>query len=78
MFGKKNKQNFMTPKSVFGIIVRTLGLVSLLYMILFSFAVGMIPRTITLTVYYLIWLAASLWLLSGARALVDFSYRNEK
>jgi hypothetical protein len=68
----------MTPKTVFGIIVRTLGLISLLYMLLFSFALGMMPRSVGLGIYYLIWLTLSIWLLSGARALVNFSYRNER
>ena len=66
----------MNPKQVFGIIVRTAGLISLLYLLMSSMAFGMIPRSFTLALYYLAWLAISLWLLSGARLLIAFSYKD--
>ena len=67
----------MTPKAIFGIIVRTTGLISLLYFIMFSLTVGMFSFSAKFFFLSVVWLALSIWLLGGARALVNFAYKNE-
>ena len=68
----------MKPKEVFGIIVRTAGLISLLYLLMSSMAFGMFERSFVVVLYYLAWLAISIWLLRGARLLVAFAYKDEE
>lgn len=70
----------MNAKSIFGIIVRTIGLISLLYCvhtIIFGMTMGLFGSTIRFTFLGLIWVGISFWMLSGAKALVDFAYKDE-
>ena len=67
----------MTPKDIFGIIVRITGLISLLYFVMFSLSLGMFSLSPRFVIICLIWLGASVWLLKGARALVELAYRDD-
>lgn len=64
----------MKPREAFGLAVRIIGLVSLLYFFAttaFLFSFGMPWQFV---VRAILWLAASLWLLRGAPQLVRFAY----
>jgi type IV secretory pathway VirB3-like protein len=66
----------MKPPELFGVAVRIIGLVSLIYMLASSvlfIAAGLPWLFIVKTI---VWLILSLWLLRGAPALVRFAYPN--
>ena len=68
----------MKPKDVFGIIVRTLGLISLLLLVMSSLGLRRMSLSFVFLLYYTVWGAISIWLLRGARLLVKFSYKDEE
>ena len=66
----------MKPHEMFGVAVRIVGLVSLIYMLASSvlFLAASLPWLFI--VKLIVWLMLSLWLLRGAPALVRFAYPN--
>ena len=68
----------MKPPEVFAIVVRTVGLVSLLYLLttgVLFFAVG-VP--LLLIIRSIVLLIVSMWLLRGAPQVVRFAYPDAK
>ncbi len=69
----------MKPKEVFGIIIRTIGVLTLLYGLTIVMALGAWwPRSFSTFLHYVAWLALSLWFIRGAPSLVRFAYQKNE
>jgi hypothetical protein len=64
----------MKPPQLFALIVRVVGLLSLLYMLGSTVLLAGIGLSWLFAVKAILWLLLSLWLLRGAPGLVRFSY----
>jgi len=68
----------MQPQDFFAVVVRIVGLVSLVYLVgtsLMFMGAGM-PWAVVLR--FIVWALASIWMLRGAPQLVRFAYPNDR
>lgn len=68
----------MQPQDLFAIVVRTVGLVSLVYLVSTSLMLlgGGLPWAFVLR--FIAWALVSIWMLRGAPQLVRFAYPDKK
>lgn len=66
----------MKPSEIFALVVRIVGLVSLVYMLSSSLLLIGLGLPWMLVVKTMVWFLVSLWLLRGAPQLVRFAYPN--
>ncbi|MEO7412278.1 MAG: hypothetical protein ABIZ81_02885 [Opitutaceae bacterium] len=64
----------MKAPELFGVAVRTIGLISLLYLLSTSFILSGMTMSFGFFWRQVIWLAVSIYLLRGAPNLVQFAY----
>ncbi|HEX2855158.1 MAG TPA: hypothetical protein VHO24_18130 [Opitutaceae bacterium] len=66
----------MKASELFGVAVRTVGLISLIYMIGGAMVLFGVRMSFGFVVKEVLWLALSIYLLSGAPQVVRFAYRS--
>lgn len=70
--------SFMHSQEIFAVVVRVIGLVSLIYLLATSFVFFGSGMPWLFVVRCIVWAVVSIWMLRGAPQLVRFAYPDGK